>query len=98
MAESEKLWGGRFEGASDPAFAAFNRSFDFDVRLFEVDVQASVAYCGALQKADVISATEASAIKSGLDKIKEHAKSCADYFADAYVEDVHTFVEARLLE
>jgi argininosuccinate lyase len=97
MANSEKLWGGRFAGTSDPAFAAFNRSFDFDVRLFEVDVQASVAYCGALQKAGVISATEASGIKSGLEKIKENAKS-SDYFADASVEDIHTFVEARLVE
>lgn len=95
---NEKLWGGRFMGESDPAFAAFNRSFAFDVRLFEVDVQASLAYSAALQRAGVISATEASAIKSGLDKIKVNAKSSENYFADHSVEDVHTFVEARLVE
>lgn len=95
---NEKLWGGRFTGESDPAFAAFNRSFAFDLRLFEADVQASLAYCGALQRAGIISLTEASAITSGLEKIKENAKSSVDYFADASVEDVHTFVEARLVE
>ncbi|HEX6730444.1 MAG TPA: argininosuccinate lyase [Pyrinomonadaceae bacterium] len=95
---NEKLWGGRFTGESDPAFAAFNRSFAFDARLFEVDVQASLAYSAALQKAGIISATDASAIKSGLEKINASAKSSEDYFADPSVEDVHTFVEARLVE
>jgi len=98
MAEGEKLWGGRFEGRSDPAFADFNRSFAFDIRLFDVDVQASLAYCGALLNAGVISVTEASSIKAGLEKIRENAKSNANYFADPSVEDVHTFVEARLVE
>ena len=38
MAESQKLWGGRFEGQIDPGFAEFNNSFRFDRRLFELDV------------------------------------------------------------
>ena len=45
MAESKKLWGGRFEGKTDPGFAEFNNSFRFDRRLFEADVVASIAYC-----------------------------------------------------
>lgn len=97
VADGDKLWGGRFEGEADPAFAAFNRSFDFDVRLFEADVQASQAYCSALLQAGVISATEAASIRNGLEKIRENAKASTDYFSDASVEDVHTFVETRLV-
>ena len=32
MSESKKLWGGRFEGKTDPGFAEFNNSFRFDRR------------------------------------------------------------------
>ena len=98
MDEGKKLWGGRFEAASDPDFAAFNRSFDFDQRLFDVDVQASLAYCNALLNAGVITPEETAAIRSGLEQIQESAKLDARYFADASVEDVHTFVEVRLVE
>src|SRR5258706_3247791 len=38
------LWGGRFKGAADPGFGEFNQSFDFDRRLFEVDVRARIAH------------------------------------------------------
>ena len=56
MNESKKLWGGRFEGQIDPGFGEFNNSFRFDRRLFEVDVAASIAYCGALENAASIAA------------------------------------------
>jgi argininosuccinate lyase len=98
MPDDEKLWGGRFKAAVDPDFAAFNRSVDFDLRLFWVDIQASLAYCAALLKAGVISAPDAMSIKAGLEKIRESAKANPDYFSDTSVEDVHTFVEVRLVE
>ena len=43
MSEGKKLWGGRFKDSADLRFAAFNNSFKFDVRLLEVDVEASRA-------------------------------------------------------
>ena len=98
MADDNKLWGGRFEGDQDSTFAAFNRSFGFDARLLEADVQASIAYSRALLKAGVIDAAEASAIETGLKKIPANAKSDPDYLTDTSVEDVHTFVETKLVE
>lgn len=91
---SEKnLWGGRFTGKADPAFAEFNNSFRFDRRLFEVDVRASIAYCAALERAGVVSPAEASAIRRGLESIAEEGVP-----NDSSAEDVHSFVEARLVE
>lgn len=87
------MWGGRFTGKTDASFAEFNRSFGFDRRLFEVDVVASIAYCQALEDAQVISVEEGTQIRQGLETILNNG--CAD---DALVEDVHSYVEARLVE
>src|ERR1700750_2627502 len=93
MSESKKLWGGRFEGKIDPGFAEFNNSYRFDRRLFEADVTASIAYCDALVKAGVIEPGEGNKIHGVLESI---LKSGADEAHSA--EDVHSFVEARLIE
>lgn len=87
------MWGGRFTDKPDAGFAEFNRSFDFDRRLFEADVRASVAYCQALENATVISAEEGAQIRSALETIL--ANGCGD---DARVEDIHSYVETRLVE
>ena len=93
MSESKKLWGGRFEGKIDPGFAEFNNSYRFDRRLFEADVTASIAYCQALVRAGVIEGEEGTQIHHALDAI---LKSGAPQNDSA--EDVHSFVEARLIE
>ncbi len=98
MGESRNLWGGRFKGKSDPGFAAFNNSFRFDRRLFEADVVASIAYCRALEDAGVISSEEGTQIRSSLETILENGRADAGYFNDSAAEDVHSFVEARLVE
>jgi argininosuccinate lyase len=93
MSESKKLWGGRFEGKIDPGFAEFNNSYRFDHRLFEVDVTASIAYCQALENAGVITVEEGTQIRDALDTILNNG---ADEVHSA--EDVHSFVEARLID
>ena len=60
---SKTLWGGRFTGEADPKFAAFNRSFNFDRRLFEVDVRGSIAHCDGLLGAGVLTSGEAAQIQ-----------------------------------
>ena len=87
------MWGGRFTSKPDPGFAEFNRSFAFDRRLFEADVRASIAYAQALEDAKVISAEEGTQIRSALETILQNG--CAD---DAHVEDIHSYVETRLVE
>ena len=98
MADGKKLWGGRFKESADAGFAAFNNSFRFDVRLFEVDVEASLAYARALTNAGILNGPDSTAIINGLRAILERAKSDPNYFADDSAEDVHSFVETRLVE
>src|SRR5437867_3825920 len=94
----KNLWGGRFAGESDPQFARFNQSFSFDRRLFEADVRASVAYCDGLIGAGTLTLAEGDQIKSALTTILDRGRSDESYFDGLVSEDVHSFVEARLVE
>jgi argininosuccinate lyase len=98
MTKGKNLWGGRFTSDVDPSFAEFNDSFTFDRRLFEVDVRASIAHCNGLLAAGVLSADEADQIKDGLETILERGRVGAGYFDEMESEDIHSFVEARLVE
>jgi argininosuccinate lyase len=98
MTESKNLWGGRFKGKSDPGFAAYNNSFRFDQRLFDVDVTASIAYANALVGAGVFSRDDASTITTALEKIRSGSQIGPAFFQDSTAEDVHSFVEGKLVE
>ena len=96
--QNKNLWGGRFTGETDRGFAEFNSSFAFDRRLFEVDVRASIAHCDGLARAQVLTPAESETIKSGLNQILDLGRSTPSYFEEASAEDVHSFVETRLVE
>jgi argininosuccinate lyase len=99
MSESKNLWGGRFTGKTDPGFARYNRSFGFDRRLFEADVHGSLAHCEGLRAAGVIEDGEAAKISEGLRALLARAAERGDeFFDDAAAEDVHSFIESRLIE
>ncbi len=98
MAKGKKLWGGRFTNEVDPSFAKFNNSFAFDRRLFAADVHASVAHCNGLVAAGVLTEEEAGKIKEGLETILERGLADAGYFDEMDSEDIHSFVEGRLVE
>jgi argininosuccinate lyase len=98
MSETKNLWGGRFTGETDAGFAAYNRSFPFDRRLFAADARASIAHAEALRDAGVLSAEEAHAVTGGLRTLIERAASDPGFLEDAAAEDVHSFIEARLVE
>jgi argininosuccinate lyase len=94
------LWGGRFTGETDKHFAAFNASFRFDRRLIFADLQACAVHARALGRAGVLQQSEVAAITDGLKKIGEMAAEPG--FLDrpefAATEDVHSFIESRLVE
>src|SRR5215213_3717347 len=99
MSEAKKLWGGRFTGQIDPGFARYNRSFGFDRRLFEADVRGSLAHCEGLRAAGVLSDGEAGAVERGLRGLLARAEGEGEaFFAEESAEDVHSFIEARLVE
>jgi len=91
------LWSGRFETAPDPAAFDFGVSFGVDRALFEDDVKGSVAWAEALGTAGVLSGEDTRAIVSGLQAILEEGRSHPD-FVSGPDEDVHSFVERKLVE
>jgi argininosuccinate lyase len=98
MSQSKNLWGGRFTGKADERFVEFNRSFGFDRRLLEADVRASVAHGEGLRGAGVLTDAEYEQVKQGLQTILRRAQADSHYFDELASEDVHSFVEARLVE
>ncbi|MBL8858908.1 MAG: argininosuccinate lyase [Planctomycetes bacterium] len=91
-----KLWGGRFEGGTDPRFEAFNRSLPFDRRLVVEDVVGSAAWARALQKVGVLTVTEAMSLIAALAEIEVEVVRDPSLAAQSDAEDVHAFVESRL--
>jgi argininosuccinate lyase len=92
-----KMWSGRFRTPLDPAFEQWQRSFEFDCRLLECELEASAAHARALSQASVLSADELEAVLRGLDQIGEQAADSAEFLNDAEAEDVHHFVEKQLV-
>jgi argininosuccinate lyase len=94
------LWSGRFEGSPDAALFEFGASFRFDRRLFEDDVNGSLAWAEAIHAAGVLSAPEAAKIKTALEQILA-AGADPSFFDSAAAkddEDVHSFVERELVQ
>jgi argininosuccinate lyase len=92
-----KMWSGRFRQPLDPAFENWQRSFDFDCRLLECELDASAAHARALKAAGVLSAEELASVVEGLEQIGEGAAASAEFLNDQEVEDVHHFVEKQLV-
>ena len=97
MSEAEKLWGGRFSGKADSGFVDFNRSFRFDRRFIEADVRGSIAHCNGLVGTGVLTVEEAHQINQALEAILARSVADSNYLDDANAEDVHSFVESRLV-
>ncbi|HXJ23310.1 MAG TPA: argininosuccinate lyase [Polyangia bacterium] len=89
--------GARFSGAMDPAAAALNASVQFDRRLLRDDVRGSQAQARMLASVGLISADDANAIVTGLDRVAEEIVSGARQL-DPALEDIHMNVETRLIE
>uniref|UniRef100_A0A8B9ZJR3 Argininosuccinate lyase n=1 Tax=Anas platyrhynchos TaxID=8839 RepID=A0A8B9ZJR3_ANAPL len=95
--DGDKLWGGRFSGSTDPIMEKLNSSIAYDQRLSEVDIQGSMAYAKALEKAGILTKTELEKILSGLEKISEEW-SKGVFVVKQSDEDIHTANERRLKE
>ncbi len=91
------LWSGRFAGEPDRDVFEFGRSLSFDRRLIEDDVRGSLAWVDAIAAAGAIGPADAAAIAEGLRAILADALRDPS-FVDGPDEDVHAFVERRLVE
>jgi argininosuccinate lyase len=92
------MWSGRFRQPLDPEFENWQRSFEFDCRLLECELEASAAHARALAKAGILSADELKSVLGGLDQIGEQVAGNADLLDDPEAEDIHHFVEKQLVK
>ncbi|XP_015151170.1 delta-1 crystallin isoform X1 [Gallus gallus] len=95
--EGDKLLGGRFVGSTDPIMEILSSSISTEQRLTEVDIQASMAYAKALEKASILTKTELEKILSGLEKISEESSKGVLVMTQSD-EDIQTAIERRLKE
>ncbi|HEX5435500.1 MAG TPA: argininosuccinate lyase [Candidatus Angelobacter sp.] len=91
------MWSGRFRQPLDPRFEQWQRSFPFDQKLLAYELAASRAHANTLRAADVISADELKQIIFGLQEIAKHAGQEPGFLSDPEAEDVHHFVEKKLV-
>src|ERR1039458_3438768 len=99
--QSVKMWSGRFREPLDPDFERWQRSIVFDWRLLPQEVAASKAHASALAAAGVLTAPELSQLRDALDSIAaDHASEAghAQVRDHATAEDIHHFVELKLVE
>jgi argininosuccinate lyase len=97
MSGSNRMWGGRFAEGPSAIMREINASIPFDKALWRQDIAASKAHAAMLGVCGVISADDAKAIESGLDRV------AAEYERDGVpedwaLEDIHMTVESRLAE
>jgi len=90
-----KMWSGRFGQAQDAEFDEWQRSFPFDRVLLPYEVAASNAHASALAKAGVLSREELAATLAALEQIAGDGVPADD---DPSIEDVHHYVEKRVVE
>ena len=90
------LWGGRFEKEMDDIVKQFNASIGFDQRMYNEDIDGSIAHVTMLGHQGIVSEDEAKQIVDGLEKIREKIKSGEIVF-DINDEDIHMGIESRLI-
>ncbi|MBQ2473050.1 MAG: argininosuccinate lyase [Lachnospira sp.] len=92
-----KLWGGRFTKETNELVNNFNASISFDQKFYKQDVRGSIAHATMLAKSGIISEEEGEKIVNGLKAILADIEAGKLIIDDEY-EDIHTFMEANLIE
>ncbi len=92
---SEKLWGGRFSQSTDELMEKFNASIDVDRRLYESDIEGSIAHVKMMAKESIITKSEADTLIKGLGKVKKQIENNEIKFS-AGLEDIHMHIEDAL--
>lgn len=94
---ASKPWAGRFSEGTDRRVEEFTESISFDSRLFEHDVQGSVAHAQMLASVGLITNEECGQIVHGLSDIRAEIQAGRFPFV-LEREDIHMHIEAALIE
>lgn len=92
-----KMWAGRFSKELDEGVNDFNSSIRFDSRMYQEDIEGSLAHAAMLHKVDILTEVDYKAIVDGLTGIRSDLES-GELVFDPNAEDIHMFIEAELTE
>lgn len=92
-----KLWGGRFTKETNQLVQNFNESLSFDQKFYKEDITGSIAHVTMLAEQGIITEDDKTAIIDGLNGILKDIES-GSLVIDGEHEDIHSFVEAHLIE
>lgn len=90
------LWGGRFEKEMDDIVKRFNASIGFDQRMYNEDIDGSIAHVTMLGEQGIVTKEEADQIIAGLEILRGKIASGEIVF-DVDDEDIHMGIESRLI-
>ncbi len=90
------LWGGRFEKEMDEIVKVFNASIGFDQRMYNEDIDGSIAHVTMLAAQGIVTKEESGKIIEGLETIREKIRSGEITF-NVEDEDIHMGIESRLI-
>ncbi|HET9148524.1 MAG TPA: argininosuccinate lyase [Acetobacteraceae bacterium] len=92
-----RQWGGRFAAGPSAVMQAINASIAFDRKLWRQDIEGSLAHAAMLARTGIIAAEDEAAIRAGLEAIGQEIER-GEFTFDEALEDIHTNIEARLIE
>ena len=91
------MWHGRFTQDTAKAVQDFTQSLDIDWRMYEADIQGSIAHVRMLGKTGILTQEESAKIEEGLVKVRDEIRE-GKFKPSESLEDVHMNIEARLTE
>jgi len=92
------MWSGRFREPVNSQFANWQRSFEFDRRLLREELLASSAYARGLANAGFLTSEELSLVLQALEETGKRAAASKQFLDDDQAEDIHDFVEKKVVE
>lgn len=92
-----KPWGGRFVKQTAASVESFSESVSFDWRLYQYDIEGSIAHATMLARCKLINEKERDAIVKGLQEILAEINAGKFKFKES-LEDVHMNIESALIE
>jgi argininosuccinate lyase len=92
----KKLWAGRFRKKTSRIAESFTESISFDFRLWQYDIQGSIAHARMLAKQRIIDKKDSLKIIKGLEQIAKEMSAGKFAFRED-LEDIHMNIEAALI-
>jgi argininosuccinate lyase len=92
-----QAWSALFSEPMSDLVKRYTASVFFDQRLWQADIEGSLAHAAMLQRQGVISATDLSSIQQGMTQIRAEIES-GGFEWKLDLEDVHLNIEARLTQ